>query len=194
MHLAAHKELALTLGVDDAIAPIDGGVYELANGQLTGLGRLTIGRVAIMGDGAGTIVPWDDSKAAAVLTAADRTRLDTYLDSERDRAERRASGADRRSRSSRQDAPPNGRARANPEQATPERAARPARKATSERGNTPGQSDRIAKGKRGRNRAKPQGEPPPVHGAQTRTFEVETRRARRLSREELREPSLSIDR
>ena len=199
MHLAAHHELALSLGVSDALMPIDGGVYELASGRLACLGRLTLGRVAIMGDGAGTLVPWDDAKTIPVLTDADRGRLDGYLEKERERAERRSETGDRRGRSPRQEASPkrNGRGRANPE--------RSARPAPSVRGKKAAKQDRdansetITKTKRqGSPRKRPaRGSidgPEPVYGAQTKTFEVEKRRSMRPSRDALREPTLVFDR
>lgn len=220
VHLDAHAELALSLGVSGALTPIDGGVYQLSSEGLACLGRLTLGRVAVMGDGAETIVPWDDSTATAVLTEPDQVRLDGYLESERERAERRLANGDRRGRSARQTPRGSGRDRTKPERsarperstrlarsvepktgARPERTARPHGTAKAERGPRPDGATKIAttaKTKQGARRKVAargsSGDPQPVYGAQTRRFEVETRRSMRPARDALREPALEFDR
>ncbi len=87
-HLAAHASLALELGVEAAITPVNGGVYELSERGFACLGGISSRLVAVMGDGAGTMVPWDDGAKAAVLTMEDRERLDDYIERERARGDR----------------------------------------------------------------------------------------------------------
>ena len=87
-HLAAHAELALGLGVEAALTPVNGGVYELSGAGLTCLGRVPNRQVAVLGDGAGTIVPWNDVEKVAILTEDERKQLDEHVERERARGDR----------------------------------------------------------------------------------------------------------
>ena len=89
MHLAAHATLARELGVASALEPVDGGVYELAEGRLTCIGQLVLDRVAVLGDGAATLVPWDSAAKMAVLETSDQDRLHAYLEAEHERTQRK---------------------------------------------------------------------------------------------------------
>ena len=88
-HLAAHVQLALDLGVEAAITPVNGSVFEMSERGLARLGRVPNRLVAVMGDGAGTMVPWDDGAKAALLTEGDRKRLEDHIERERSQGERR---------------------------------------------------------------------------------------------------------
>ncbi len=105
-HLAAHAELALGLGVKAALTPVNGGVYQLSETGFECLGSIPSRLVAVLGDGAGTFVPWDDVEKVAILTADERERLDAQLEQERARGERTmkrlADRGSRRRRPSRQ--------------------------------------------------------------------------------------------
>ncbi len=94
-HLAAHAALARDCGVERAVEPVNGGVYELSAEGLATLGRLPERLVAVLGDGASTMVPWDDHSKTAALSDAERSRLDAHLERERARSERHASRAGR---------------------------------------------------------------------------------------------------
>ena len=89
-HLAAHAALALELGVEAAVVPVNGGVYEMSERGLAPLGRIPNRLVAVMGDGAGTMVPWDDGTKAALLSDGDRKRLEDHIERERAQSEKRA--------------------------------------------------------------------------------------------------------
>ena len=102
-HLAAHAELALALGVEAALTPVNGGVYELSDAGLRRLGRVPSRLVAVLGDGAGTLVPWDDDEKAAVLTTAERERLDEQIERERARGDRMVKRAADRPRAGKRD-------------------------------------------------------------------------------------------
>lgn len=88
-HLAAHASLAVELGVEAVVTPVNGGVYELSEAGLACLGRIPNRLVAVMGDGAGTMVPWDDGAKVALLTEEDRKRLEDHAERERLKSERR---------------------------------------------------------------------------------------------------------
>ncbi len=88
-HLAAHASLAVELGVEAVVTPVNGGVYELSDAGLACLGRVPNRLVAVMGDGAGTMVPWDDGAKVALLTEEDRKRLEDHAERERLKSERR---------------------------------------------------------------------------------------------------------
>ncbi len=87
-HLAAHAELALALGVEVAVTPVNGGVYQLSDAGLECIGRIPNRLVAVLGDGAGTMVPWNDDEKIAILTEDDRERLDAQIERERARSDR----------------------------------------------------------------------------------------------------------
>ncbi len=87
-HLAAHAELALALGVETVVTPVNGGVYELSGTALTCLGRIPSRLVAVLGDGANSIVPWDEAAKAPVLTEAERRGLEEQAERERARSDR----------------------------------------------------------------------------------------------------------
>ena len=87
-HLAAHASLALELGVEAAVTPVNGGVYELSDRGLAYLGRIPNRLVAVLGDGAATMVPWDDRAKNAVLSEDDHKRLEEHIERERARGER----------------------------------------------------------------------------------------------------------
>ncbi len=88
VHLAAHADLALELGVEAAITPVNGGVYQLSDAGLECLGRIPNRLVAVLGDGAGTIVPWNGDEKIAILTASERERMEAHVERERARGER----------------------------------------------------------------------------------------------------------
>ena len=89
MHLAAHADLALELGVESAVIPVDGAIYELAGSGLSAIGRLDLGRVALLGDGASTLVPWSDAERQPILSGADTKRLEVHMKAEAERLKRK---------------------------------------------------------------------------------------------------------
>ena len=100
MHLSAHADLARDLGVD-AVTPCDGAIYELTDAGLSTIGRLTLGRVALLGDGAATLVPWSDAERQPVLSGEDAERLEAHMQAESERLKRkmlRLAGNDERGR------------------------------------------------------------------------------------------------
>ena len=113
-HLAAHAELARGLGVAAATEPVNGGVYELSEGRLRTLGRYTNGVVAIMGDGARTMVPWNVATNVPVLTDVERSRLVAHVEAQRLRGERRAARDAERDAERGQDHPGRGDKRQGP--------------------------------------------------------------------------------
>ena len=162
VHLAAHAELALALGVEAAVTPVNGGVYELSGTGLSCLGRVPSRLVAVLGDGAGTIVPWNDVEKAAVLTEDERKRLDDQVERDRARGERMMK-------------------RGLGKGGAGKGGAGKARTGGRDGGVRPGSEER---GKRG-GRSAAVREPAPVHGAQTRPFEtVATRPSRATRRDE----------
>ena len=161
VHLAAHADLALTLGVEAAITPVNGGVYELSHTGLSCLGRVPSRLVAVLGDGAGTIVPWNDVEKAAILTEDERKRLDDQVERERARGERMAKRGVGREGA--------GKAGANKAAAGRDGSVRPS---DGDRGKRGGRSTAVR-------------EQAPVHGAQARPFEtVVTRQSRATRRDE----------
>ncbi len=88
-HLAAHANLALEVGVEAAVTPVNGGVYELSERGIACIGRIPNRLVAVMGDGAGTMVPWDDVEKIALLSEVDQQRLEGHIERERARGDRR---------------------------------------------------------------------------------------------------------
>ena len=99
MHLAAHADLARDLGVE-ALTPCDGGIYELTEAGLSAIGRLELGRVALLGDGAATLVPWSDAARQPVLSGPEAKRLEAHMRAESERLKRkmeRLAGGDHRS-------------------------------------------------------------------------------------------------
>ena len=88
-HLAAHASLAVELGVETAMTPINGGVYELSEGAIACLGRIPNRLVAVLGDGAETMVPWNETAKIALLTDGDRQRLEQHIEREASRGAHR---------------------------------------------------------------------------------------------------------
>ena len=88
MHLAAHAALAHDLGIE-AVTPCDGAFYELTDAGLSALGRLELGRVALLGDGAATLVPWSDAARQPILSGQDSERLEAHMQAEADRLKRK---------------------------------------------------------------------------------------------------------
>ena len=149
-HLAAHASLAVELGVETVVTPVNGGVYELSDAGLACIGRVPNSLVAVMGDGAGTMVPWDDGAKVALLTAEDRRRLEDHAERERLKSERRTQRL------------------AAEDQSKPRRD-----------GDRRGRSDGEDRGERGA-RSNGGREAAPVRGAQTRPFDTVATRPKRL--------------
>ena len=98
MHLAAHAALARDLGIE-AVTPCDGAFYELTDAGLEALGRLALGRVALLGDGTATLVPWSDAARQPILSGDEAERLEAHMRSEAERLKRkmeRLAGGDHR--------------------------------------------------------------------------------------------------
>lgn len=89
-HLAAHAHLAESLGIS-SLKPIPGGIYEVREHQLSCIGRLATGLVAVMEDGQASIVPWDEATQRPLLDQAARNRFDAHSERQRDRTARRTS-------------------------------------------------------------------------------------------------------
>jgi ribosomal protein S28E/S33 len=116
-----------------------------------------------MGDGAETIVPWDDVNATAILGELDQVRLDAYLASERERSERRHVKGPLRDKHA---------GRVAPREST-------GRRKQERQGNVVDQKQGGTK----RNAAlSSSNDPPPVYGGQTKTFEVRMLRSSRSVR------------
>lgn len=88
-HLEAHAALARDAGVEAAVTPRDGAIYALTHGGLAEVGRLALGRVAVLNDGAATLVPWSDAEQRPLLSAADADRIERHMQVEADRLQRK---------------------------------------------------------------------------------------------------------